>query len=80
MRLRAHANVIPLSEARRAREQRAAARLQFVGWRATSPPSHPAAQALLAGIMQGVGERETDEAMAEAGKRLAEAARKDGGR
>jgi hypothetical protein len=74
--LRAHANIIPLSEARRAREQQAAARVQFVGWRATSPPSHPAAQALLAGIMQGIGERANDGPLFDAGKRLAEVARK----
>ena len=36
--------------------------------------SHPAAQALLAGLMQGIGEREKDEALVSAGKRLAEAA------
>ena len=36
--------------------------------------SHPAAQALLAGLMQGIGEREKDEALLSAGKRLAEAA------
>jgi hypothetical protein len=111
VRLRAHPNVISLADERRAREQRAAARLQLVGWRVPPdmltpeeiaalrrrakenaayfreafahlrpspppPPSHPAAQALLAGIMQGVGERAKDEAMAEAGKRLAEVAQK----
>jgi hypothetical protein len=40
------------------------------------PPSHPAAQALLAGLLQGMGEREQDAAMADAGQRLAEAAQK----
>jgi hypothetical protein len=34
MKLRAHANVIDLAEERRARQRRAAARMQFVGWRA----------------------------------------------
>jgi hypothetical protein len=47
-----------------------------VGWRAASPPSHPAAQALLGGLLQGIGERENDEAMADAGRRLGEAAEK----
>jgi hypothetical protein len=37
-------------------------------------PSHPAAQALLAGLMQGMGEREKDQALIDAGRRLAEAA------
>jgi hypothetical protein len=76
MRLRAHANVIPLSEERRAREQRAAARVCFVDWCPAQPPSHPAAQALLAGLLQDLGEREKDEAMADAGRRLAQAAQK----
>jgi hypothetical protein len=113
MKLRAHPNVVSLADARRARERRAAARMQFVGWRAVemltpeevaalrrrakensayfreafahlrpkppaaAPPSHPSAQALLAGLMQGMGERAQDAAMTDAGKRLAEAARKD---
>jgi hypothetical protein len=37
-------------------------------------PSHPAAQALLAGLMQGVGEREKDEVLLNGGRKLAEAA------
>jgi hypothetical protein len=41
------------------------------------PPSHPAAQALLAGLMQGWGERENDPALLDAGKRLAETAQKE---
>jgi hypothetical protein len=76
MRLRAHHNVIDMAEARREREQRAAARVQFVDWCPAPPPSHPAAQALLAGLLQGLGERDKDEAMADAGRRLAEAAQK----
>jgi hypothetical protein len=77
MRLRAHPNVIPIAEAR---ERRRAVRVEFVDWRAaseaTSSPSqsHPAAQALLAGLMQGMGEREKDGAMVDAGRRLAQAA------
>jgi hypothetical protein len=71
MPLRAHANVIPIAEER---ERRRAVRFQFVNWQAEpSPPSHPAAQALLAGLMQGIGERERDQAMVDAGRQLAEA-------
>ena len=36
--------------------------------------SHPAAQALLAGLLQGIGERENDQQMQQAGNRLAKAA------
>jgi hypothetical protein len=43
---------------------------------AAPPRSNPAAQALLAGILQGVGEREKDEALLDAGKRLGDAAQK----
>jgi hypothetical protein len=72
MRLRAHANVVPIDEER---ERRRAVRFEFVNWQAEpSPPSHPAAQALLAGLLQGIGEREKDRAMVDAGRRLAEAA------
>jgi hypothetical protein len=77
MKLRAHHNVIPLDEERRVREQQRAVdeAVIFVDWTTTtSAPSHPAAQALLAGIMQGIGEREKDEALLDAGRRLGEAA------
>jgi hypothetical protein len=79
MRLRAHWNVVSLADARREREQRRAAGVQFVDWSATpaARPSHPAAQALLAGIMQGMGELRKNEALLDAGKRLAEAARRN---
>jgi hypothetical protein len=51
--------------------------IQFVGWRAGPPVSHPShPQALLAGLMQGVAELEDDPALLDAGKRLCEAARK----
>jgi hypothetical protein len=87
MTLRAHHNVIPIAEER---ERRRAADLAddhavrfemcvppgcFVDWRPElSLPSHPSAQALLAGLLQGIGEREKDGAMVGAGRRLAEAA------
>jgi hypothetical protein len=77
MRLRAHPNVISLAEQRGAREHQSEPVVLFVDWSAApAVPSHPAAQALLAGLMEGVGERTKDEAMADAGKRLAEAAQK----
>jgi len=57
---------------REAKETSAFARKAFAHLR--PPPSHPAAQALLAGVMQGIGEREGDEAMVDAGRRLAQAA------
>jgi hypothetical protein len=72
MRLRAHANVVPIAEER---ERRRALRFEFVNWEAEpSTPSHPSAQALLAGLMQATGEREKDGAMVDAGRWLAEAA------
>jgi hypothetical protein len=82
MTLTAHPNVISLAEWRRMREQRRVANqsdddaVRFV---MCVPPvaSHPAAQALLAGLLQGMGERDGDEALIEAGKRLARAAQKD---
>ena len=40
-------------------------------------PSHPTAQALLAGLMQGIGEREKDKALVSAGRKLAEAAERE---
>ena len=84
MTLRAHHNVISLADWRRTRGADKAVRFQmcvppgcFVDWRAEpSPPSHPAAQALLAGVMQGIGQREKDEAMVDAGRRLAQAAKR----
>jgi hypothetical protein len=44
----------------------------FVNYKSASPSprSHPAAQALLAGVMQGMGEREKDEALQSAGATL----------
>jgi hypothetical protein len=41
---------------------------------ASSKQSHPAAMALLAGLMQGQGERYGDQNMIEQGKRLGDAA------
>ena len=41
--------------------------------------SHPAAQALLAGLMQGIGEKHGDQAMVDAGERLAAMALKASG-
>jgi hypothetical protein len=73
--LRAHHNVIPLAESRRERERQSGPVMVFADWSAApTAPSHPAAQALLAGLMQGIGEREKDEALLDAGRRLAEAA------
>ena len=57
---------------REAKETSAFARKAFAHLR--PPPSHPAAQALLAGLMQDIGERERDSAMVDAGRRLAQAA------
>lgn len=74
-KLRAHANVLDLAEERRLRE--AEPPILFVD--PPPPPRsrfHPAAQALMAGIMQGMAEREKDEALLDAGRRLAEAAQK----
>ena len=74
MRLRAHHNVVDLAAERRAREP--AVQFQFVDWVEAAPsPSHPAAQALLGGPMQGMGEWEKDEALLDTGKKLGEAAR-----
>ena len=41
--------------------------------------THPAAQALLAGLMQGLGEKYQDEALLAAGRRLGEAAKQGAG-
>jgi hypothetical protein len=71
MRLKAHDNVADLAEERRLRAKPEGP-LLFVGYCTAPPPSHPAAQALLAGIMQGVGERDGNAAMLDAGRRLAE--------
>jgi hypothetical protein len=61
MRLRAHANVVPIDEER---ERRRAVRFEFVNWQAEpSPPSHPAAQALLAGLLQGIGDEAATRAL-----------------
>jgi hypothetical protein len=76
LKLSAHPNVADLAEERRLRTKSDEAPMLFVGFRTAPPPSHPAAQALLAGIMQGAGEREKDEALLDAGQRLAEAAQK----
>ena len=79
--LRAHPNVIDMAEWKCRRMSSQPVRFEFIGWRAAAqsagpPPSHSAAQALLAGLMQGMGERQNDPALLDAGKRLAEAARK----
>jgi hypothetical protein len=74
-------NVADLAEERRRREERQAGEpraVSFIGWKPYSPPpvpkSDPMAQALLAGLMQGIGERSGDAQMVDAGRRLAEAA------
>ena len=84
--LRAHPNVIPIAEERQRRRdaERADEPVRitvcappgcFVDWRSEpSRKSHPAAQALLAGLMQGTGERERDAALASAGQWLRQAA------
>jgi hypothetical protein len=79
MSLQAHSNVVDIEEQRRLREQQRSAsepayEVMFVN--PPPPPSHPAARALLAGLMQGVGERENDPALIDAGKRLGVAAQK----
>jgi hypothetical protein len=82
VRLRAHPNVIDMAAWRRMRGANEAVSISlcappgcFVDWQpGPSPPSHPSAQALLAGLMQGIGERERDDAMLDAGRRLAQAA------
>jgi hypothetical protein len=81
MKLRAHPNVVDLAEERRRRERA----VPFVmsippGYRAVNvaPRSHPAAEALLAGLLLGIGERDNDAAMIAAGKRLADAAQERG--
>jgi hypothetical protein len=63
---------------RRAKENSAYFRKAFAHLRPSQPPqpSHPTAQALLAGLLQGIGERENDAALLDAGKRLAEVAQK----
>jgi hypothetical protein len=85
VKLRVHPNVVALDEERRRRERCTPFVMcvpppWFVA-RCTAPAepaqaSHPAAQALLAGVMLGIGERDKDAAMIAAGKRLAEAAQK----
>jgi hypothetical protein len=75
MKLRAHHNVIDIAEERWRREQEPAGPMMFVD-PPPPPRSHPAAQALLAGILQGWGERENDPALLDAGRRLGEAAQK----
>jgi hypothetical protein len=77
VKLRPYHNVIPISEA-------LGIGMGPAGWcsACTDPPrpprprSHPAAQALMAGLMQGIGEREGDPALIDAGRRLGEAAQK----
>jgi hypothetical protein len=80
LKLTAHPNVVDIAEERRVREQQRSAgepeyEVMFIGFQTVPadpppPPSHPAARALLPGLMQGWGERENDPALIDAGKRL----------
>jgi hypothetical protein len=77
MKLRAHHNVINIDERSRA-EHESAVSVTFPGFKtAPASQSHPAAQSLLARLLQRIGARHSDEQMRQAGESLERKVRGD---